>query len=143
LVVGVGVGVGADVGVRGARALGELGLEYAHPLEQGGVGCGEDAYVEQAGVACVGDRDGGDGTPTRIWAIDSRESRPSSWRKGTGTPMTGREVAAASMPGRRAPPPAPAIMTRKPQAASMGAVGVGEHVVWGAAGCGAETTPTS
>ena len=40
------------------------------------------------------------GTPAGIWTIESRESMPSRWRSGTGTPTTGSGVTAASMPGR-------------------------------------------
>ena len=45
----------------------------------------------------------------------------------TGTPSTGTVVLAASMPGRWAAPPAPAMMAR--QAARRGALGIGEHLV--------------
>lgn len=44
--------------------------------------------------------------------MDSRASRPSRWAPVglTGTPMTGNGVSAATMPGRCAAPPAPAMM---------------------------------
>src|SRR4051812_25863361 len=51
------------------------------------------------------------GTPEGIWTIDSRESRPLSAWLWTGTPSTGRRVWAATMPGRWAAPPAPAMIT--------------------------------
>ena len=43
---------------------------------------------------------------------------PSRCFSGTGTPMTGSGVTAASIPGRCAAPPAPAMMTRSPRAAA-------------------------
>ena len=45
----------------------------------------------------------------------------------TGTPSTGTVVLAASMPGRWAAPPAPAMIARQP--ARRGAFGIGEHLV--------------
>ena len=39
------------------------------------------------------------GTPRGIWTIDSSESRPPRCWVGIGTPMTGRAVLAASIPG--------------------------------------------
>src|SRR3712207_6267538 len=48
------------------------------------------------------------GTPAGIWTIDRRLSSPSRRSSGRGTPMTGSGVAAATMPGRCAAPPAPA-----------------------------------
>ena len=56
------------------------------------------------------------GTPAGIWTIDSSESRPSRYFNGTGTPITGSTVAYATMPGRWAAPPAPAMITRMPRA---------------------------
>src|SRR3569833_3099935 len=58
------------------------------------------------------------GTPAGIWTIDSRESIPSRYFSGTGTPITGSGVTDASMPGRWAAPPAPAMITRRPRAAA-------------------------
>jgi hypothetical protein len=55
------------------------------------------------------------GTPRGIWTIDSSESSPPRCWVGIGTPMTGRIVLAASIPGRCAAPPAPATMTRIPR----------------------------
>lgn len=45
--------------------------------------------------------------------MERRASRPSRWAPAglTGTPMTGRGVRAATIPGRCAAPPAPAIIT--------------------------------
>ena len=56
------------------------------------------------------------GTPAGIWTIDSSESMPSRCLSATGTPITGNGVTAASMPGRWAAPPAPAMMTSMPRA---------------------------
>src|SRR5665647_3495408 len=58
------------------------------------------------------------GIPAGICTIESNESRPSSWANGTGTPITGSGVSAASMPGRAAAPPAPAMITRSPRSAA-------------------------
>ena len=55
------------------------------------------------------------GTPLGICTMESRLSRPSSWERATGTPMTGSVVTEASIPGRWAAPPAPAMMTRRPR----------------------------
>src|ERR671916_43329 len=61
------------------------------------------------------------GTPAGICTIDSSESSPSRWRSGTGTPITGSTVAAATIPGRWAAPPAPAMTTRNPRPAAVSA----------------------
>ena len=61
------------------------------------------------------------GMPAGICTIESSESRPSSCASGTGTPMTGSVVTEASMPGRCAAPPAPAMMTRMPRPAAADA----------------------
>jgi hypothetical protein len=55
------------------------------------------------------------GTPEGIWTIDSSESRPLSAWLWTGTPSTGSRVWAATMPGRWAAPPAPAMITAIPR----------------------------
>ena len=55
------------------------------------------------------------GTPAGIWTIDSNESIPSRYFSGTGTPITGSGDTAASMPGRWAAPPAPAMITCRPR----------------------------
>ena len=55
------------------------------------------------------------GMPAGICTIDSRESSPLRLASGTGTPMTGSGVTEASMPGRCAAPPAPAMITRRPR----------------------------
>ena len=54
------------------------------------------------------------GMPLGIWTIERSESTPRSILLSTGTPRTGRIVIAASIPGRWAAPPAPAIMTSSP-----------------------------
>lgn len=59
------------------------------------------------------------GTPAGICTIDSSESRPSRCLSGTGTPMTGSGVTEASIPGRCAAPPAPAMSTRSPRSAAL------------------------
>ena len=48
----------------------------------------------------------------------SSESTPRSTADSTGTPITGSAVCAATMPGRWAAPPAPAITTRTPRPAA-------------------------
>src|SRR5215213_8533938 len=58
------------------------------------------------------------GTPAGICTMESSESRPSRCLSGTGTPITGSGVTAASIPGRWAAPPAPAMMTRSPRPAA-------------------------
>src|SRR5664280_1558563 len=59
------------------------------------------------------------GTPAGICTIDSNESMPSRYLSGTGTPMTGNGVRAASMPGRWAAPPAPAMITSSPRSCAV------------------------
>lgn len=63
-------------------------------------------------------------------ARSSRESMPSRCLSGTGTPMTGSSVTAASMPGRCAAPPAP---RHDPQAPTRGApaVIISSGIRWG------------
>src|SRR5665647_1587742 len=56
------------------------------------------------------------GTPAGICTIERSESSPSRRPSGTGTPTTGSVVTEASMPGRCAAPPAPAMMTLRPRA---------------------------
>mmetsp|Transcript_32900 Transcript_32900/g.82955 ORF Transcript_32900/g.82955 Transcript_32900/m.82955 type:complete len:259 (-) Transcript_32900:1521-2297(-) len=58
------------------------------------------------------------GTPRGICRMDRTLSTPSRCLRGTGTPMTGRGVMAATMPGRCAAPPAPAMMHRRPRLAA-------------------------
>lgn len=58
------------------------------------------------------------GMPAGICTIDSSESRPSRRASCTGTPITGSVVIDATMPGRCAAPPAPAITTRMPRSAA-------------------------
>src|SRR5579871_3821286 len=59
------------------------------------------------------------GTPPGIWAMDSRESRLFKARLSTGTPRTGRAVMLATMPGKCAAPPAPAMITFRPRAPAL------------------------
>ena len=54
------------------------------------------------------------GTPAGIWTMESSESMPLSACDSTGTPNTGSGVMDATMPGRCAAPPAPAITTFTP-----------------------------
>src|SRR6478672_9624083 len=58
------------------------------------------------------------GIPPGICTIESSESMPSRYLSGTGTPITGSVVIEATMPGRWAAPPAPAMITFKPRAAA-------------------------
>ena len=51
------------------------------------------------------------GIPPGICAMLKSESIPLSARLCTGTPSTGRCVCAATMPGKCAAPPAPAMIT--------------------------------
>ena len=55
------------------------------------------------------------GTPAGICTIESSESTPRSTWLSTGTPSTGTHVFAATMPGKWAAPPAPAMMTSSPR----------------------------
>ena len=59
--------------------------------------------------------------PAGICTIDSSESIPFNALLCTGTPSTGTAVLAASMPGKWAAPPAPAMMTRNPRACAVAA----------------------
>ena len=61
------------------------------------------------------------GIPAGICTIDSSESMPLSALLCTGTPSTGTAVLAASMPGRCAAPPAPAMIARRPRAWALAA----------------------
>ena len=61
------------------------------------------------------------GMPAGICTIDSSESSPPRCRLGTGTPSTGTIVLAASIPGRWAAPPAPAMIARSPRPAASSA----------------------
>ena len=58
------------------------------------------------------------GTPAGICTIEYSESCPPRCRDGTGTPSTGTVVLAASMPGRWAAPPAPAMIARRPRSSA-------------------------
>mmetsp|Transcript_9410 Transcript_9410/g.31879 ORF Transcript_9410/g.31879 Transcript_9410/m.31879 type:complete len:254 (-) Transcript_9410:364-1125(-) len=55
------------------------------------------------------------GTPRGICTMDSSESFPLRVEVFTGTPTTGSGVMAATMPGRCAAPPAPAMITLRPR----------------------------
>lgn len=78
------------------------------------------------------------GTPAGIWTIDISESMPSRYFSGTGTPMTGSGVTEASMPGRWAAPPAPAMIAFSPRSAARSPyVIISRGIRW------AETTSTS
>ena len=59
------------------------------------------------------------GTPGGICTIESSESRPPKAEPLTGTPITGRVVMAAAMPGRCAAPPAPAMITSTPRSRAV------------------------
>ena len=113
---------GSERGFEPAVLLAHESLEpRGELLETGGergIGGGQDAHGEKPGIARAADRDGGDRDAGGICTIESRESSPSSLARGTGTPITGRVVTAASMPGRWAAPPAPAMMTRMPRPAA-------------------------
>ncbi len=79
---------------------------------------GEDTDGEQAGVASPPIDTVATGTPAGICTMDSSESRPSRYFNGTGTPITGSGVSEATMPGRWAAPPAPAMITFSPRPAA-------------------------
>ncbi|CAB4992803.1 unannotated protein [freshwater metagenome] len=51
------------------------------------------------------------GMPPGIWTIERSESIPSRFLRETGTPITGSVESDATMPGKCAAPPAPAIIT--------------------------------
>src|ERR1700685_2726384 len=53
--------------------------------------------------------------------MDNNESRPFSAWLSTGTPSTGNSVLAATIPGRWAAPPAPAIITCSPRVSALDA----------------------
>ena len=55
------------------------------------------------------------GTPFGICMIDNRESSPLRTFVRTGTPSTGSSVFVATIPGRCAAPPAPAMITCSPR----------------------------
>src|SRR5690606_17525260 len=61
------------------------------------------------------------GTPAGICTMESSESMPFSALDCTGTPSTGSEVLAATMPGRWAAPPAPAMITFNPRSRAVSA----------------------
>src|ERR1700761_6901473 len=59
------------------------------------------------------------GTPFGICTIECSESTPFRYLLATGTPSTGTVVFAASMPGRCAAPPAPAMIARRPRSRAL------------------------
>ena len=61
------------------------------------------------------------GTPAGICTMLSRASMPLSGVATTGTPSTGTSVFAASIPGRCAAPPAPAMIARSPRGNALSA----------------------
>ena len=83
---------------------------------------GDNFRGQEPGVACPGLADGQ--RPFGIWTMDSKASTPWSAVAGTGTPRTGTSVLAATIPGRWAAPPAPAMMTKSPRASAVSALDV-------------------
>ena len=78
------------------------------------------------------------GIPAGICTIECSESTPERARVCTGTPITGRVVSEATIPGRWAAPPAPAMITLKPRPAAASAKAtISRGVRW------AESTRTS
>jgi len=59
------------------------------------------------------------GVPRGIWTMESRESSPPRCRVGMGTPITGRGVCEAVMPGRCAALAAPLLRRRCPHGVKM------------------------
>ena len=59
--------------------------------------------------------------PLGICTIDNNESMPLKYLDGTGTPNIGTMVLAASMPGKCAAPPAPAIIALSPRDSALAA----------------------
>jgi hypothetical protein len=95
---------------RGPLCSGRLGqrrLEVAHPPAQVRVGGGQDRTASRPALRALPIPTVATGTPAGICTIDSSESIPSRCFSGTGTPITGNGVTAASIPGRCAAPPAP------------------------------------
>ena len=62
------------------------------------------------------------GTPLGIWTIECSESTPFRYLLDTGTPSTGTVVLAASMPGKCAAPPAPAMIAASPRERGLAAI---------------------
>jgi hypothetical protein len=60
------------------------------------------------------------GTPFGICNMDNTESHPSmELEERIGTPITGKGVIDATMPGRCAAPPAPAMITLRPRSTAL------------------------
>jgi hypothetical protein len=78
---------------------------------------GEDRRRKQCRIGSARRADGqrADRDPRGIWTIESNESTPLSVLLSTGTPSTGKIVIAASIPGRWAAPPAPAMISSSPR----------------------------
>ena len=110
------------MGLAAVRALADaVGLRRAPRIERAGhraVGERQDTGGEKGGVdrARLADGQRADGDAPGIWTIDSRLSSPLSACDSIGTPSTGSGVSAATMPGRWAAPPAPAMTTLRPRA---------------------------
>ena len=82
------------------------------------------------------------GMPFGICTIDSRLSSPRRYLDGIGTPSTGTAVFAASMPGRCAAPPAPAMIARRPRAAADSAyANISSGILCADSTCAANATP--
>ncbi len=94
---------------------GQVGLGLQDRLRRAGSADGQDAGGQQPGVATAADR--------RRWPryarrhLHDRQQRVEAVEiaQRTGTPITGSGVTEASMPGRCAAPPAPAMMTCSPR----------------------------
>jgi len=100
-----------DLGRRTRNDL-KLGICGEHGGEPGAVAfCAPAAPIAKVAT----------GTPAGICTIESSESSPWRCLVGTGTPKIGSDVFAASIPGRWAAPPAPAMMQRSPRPAASSA----------------------
>jgi hypothetical protein len=103
--------------------LGLLGAEGFQALAQVGVSLASMATANSAALAApaVPMAKVATGMPLGICTMLCSESTPCRWRLATGTPSTGTVVLAASMPGRWAAPPAPAMMAFRPRPAAASA----------------------
>jgi hypothetical protein len=111
---GHGASSRARLGLRGAE--GRQALRAAPASAVGQHGHGEQRRVGRPGRA--------DGKRRHRDALGHlhdgvQRVHPCRWRLATGTPSTGTVVLAASMPGRWAAPPAPAMMARQPAPARL------------------------
>ena len=89
----------ADGGALGLGGGPQLRLERRHPVPQRRVGDRQDPDRQQPALRAPPTATVATGTPAGICTIDSSESSPSRCLSGTGTPITGSGVTAASMPG--------------------------------------------